>query len=141
VRLALRLAALSAVLALLGAGAAEARPRIHRLQVPPPPGPPAEGLPSSLVVDMNEWYLRSSQRVLKAGEVRMGAYNRGMDDHDLTVVDSAGVVKTLPLMAGGGHGRLVVTLTPGRYKLYCSLFAGTPSSHEAFGMLTWVEVR
>jgi hypothetical protein len=141
VRIARRLAALSAALVLLGAGAAEARPRIHRLQVPPPPGPPVANLPSSLVVDMSEWFLRSSQRTVKAGEVRMGAYNRGMDDHDLTIVDAAGTVHTLPLMANGGRGRLVVTLAPGRYKLYCSLFAGTPSSHEVFGMVTTLVAR
>ncbi len=133
-----RIALLSAALALLGAGAADARPRIHRLRVPPPP---VVVLPSSLVVDMSEWYIRPSRVLVKAGEVRIGAYNRGMDDHDLSLVDGAGALQTVPLMANGGEGRLVVNLAPGRYKLYCSLFAGTPSSHEVFGMVTYVTAR
>ena len=133
-----RIAVLSAALALLGASAAEARPRVHRLRVPPPP---VEVLPSSLLVDMSEWYIRPSRVLVRAGEVAIGAYNRGMDDHDLTVVDAAGAVQTVPLMANGGQGRLLVNLTPGRYKLYCSLFAGTPSSHEVFGMVTYITTR
>jgi hypothetical protein len=133
-----RIALLSAALALLGAGAADARPRIHRLRVPPPP---VVVLPSSLVVDMSEWYIRPSRVLVKAGEVRIGAYNRGMDDHDLSLVDGAGALQTVPLMANGGEGRLVVNLAPGRYKLYCSLFAGTPSSHEVFGMVTYVTAK
>jgi uncharacterized cupredoxin-like copper-binding protein len=133
-----RIAVLSAALALLGASAAEARPRVHRLRVPPPP---VEVLPSSLLVDMSEWYIRPSRIRVQAGEVAIGAYNRGMDDHDLTMVDGAGVLQTVPLMANGGQGRLVVNLTPGRYKLYCSLFAGTPSSHEVFGMVTYITAK
>jgi hypothetical protein len=33
-----------------------------------------------------------------------------------------------------------VRLKPGRYKLYCSLFAGTPDSHEERGMVASVRV-
>jgi uncharacterized cupredoxin-like copper-binding protein len=133
-----RIAVLSAALAFLGASAADARPRVHRLRVPPPP---VEVLPSSLLVDMSEWYIRPSRIRVKAGEVAIGAFNRGMDDHDLTMVDAAGALQTVPLMANGGQGRLVVNLTPGRYKLYCSLFAGTPSSHEVFGMVTYITAK
>jgi hypothetical protein len=141
VRLARTLVALSAAFALLGASAAEARPRVHRLRLPPPPGPPVAQLPRSLVVDESEWFLRPSQVLVRAGDVAIGAHNRGMDDHDLAVVDGAGQLHQLPLTANGGSGRLVVTLAPGRYKLYCSLFAGTASSHEGFGMVAWIEAR
>ena len=34
-----------------------------------------------------------------------------------------------------------MNLAPGRYKLYCSLFAGTPSSHEVFGMVTYITAK
>ena len=131
----------TAVLALAGASTADARSRVHRLRVPPPPGLPIDALPRSLGVDMSEWFLRPSQVVVRAGEVTIGAYNRGMDDHDLTLVDGAGVLQSVPLLANGGRGRLVVGLTPGRYKLYCSLFAGTASSHEDFGMVAWLTAR
>ena len=36
---------------------------------------------------------------------------------------------------------LVAHLAAGPGKLYCSLFAGTPGSHEALGMVTTIDVR
>jgi hypothetical protein len=36
---------------------------------------------------------------------------------------------------------IVAKLPPGRYKLYCSMFAGTPQSHEMLGMNTLITVR
>jgi hypothetical protein len=131
----------AALVLLAGVGAADARPRVHRLRVPPPPVPPVEQLPTSLVVDMGEWFLRPSQIYVRAGEVAIGTWNRGMDDHDLTLRDGSGQLQTLPLTANGGRGRLVVTLTPGRYKLYCSLFPGTAYAHEDLGMVAWLQAR
>jgi plastocyanin len=34
-----------------------------------------------------------------------------------------------------------VAVTPGTYKVICSLFAGTPESHEAKGMRATLTVR
>lgn len=136
------LIAASAFVALAAAGAALAAtaldtvPRHHRLHVPPP----LAALPSSLAVDESEYTLRPSQIVLAAGQVRINVYNRGMDDHDLTLVDGNGVTQQLPVKAGAS-GSLVVALKPGSYTLYCSLFAGTPESHEALGMHNVIEVR
>ena len=97
-------------------------------------------LPSSLAVDESEYTLRPSQIVLAAGQVRINVYNRGMDDHDLTLVDGNGVTQQVPVKAGAS-GTLIVALKPGSYTLYCSLFAGTPQSHEALGMHNMIEVR
>ena len=36
---------------------------------------------------------------------------------------------------------LTPVLAPGRYKLFCSLYAGTAQSHEALGMRFELEVR
>ena len=72
-------------------------PRHHRLHVPPP----LAALPSSLAVDESKYALRPSQIVLAAGRVRINVYNRGMDDHDLTLVDGNGVTQQLPVKAGG----------------------------------------
>jgi plastocyanin len=111
--------------------------RHHRLHVPPPP---VATLPSSLAVDETEYTLRPSQIVLAAGEVKINVYNRGMDDHDLTVVDGNGVTQQLPIKSGQS-GTLIVSLKPGSYRLYCSLFEGTPESHDALGMHNTIEVR
>jgi plastocyanin len=111
--------------------------RHHRLHVPPPP---ALALPSSLAVDETEYALRPSQIVLAAGQVKINVYNRGMDDHDLTLVDGNGVTQQLPV-ASGQSGTLIVSLKPGSYRLYCSLFEGTPESHDALGMHNTIEAR
>jgi hypothetical protein len=44
-------------------------------------------------------------------------------------------------MQSGGSATIVAKLSPGRYKLYCSMFMGTPQSHEALGMLAYITVR
>jgi plastocyanin len=131
------IAALAAASVGLAAAPLEAVPRSHRMHVPPPP---VVTLPSSLAVDEDEYTLRPSQIVLAAGQVKITVYNRGMDDHDLTVVDGNGVTQELAVKPGES-GTLVVALKPGSYRLFCSLFAGTPESHDALGMHNAVEVR
>lgn len=112
-------------------------PRQHRLHVPTPALPT---LPSSLAVDENEYTLRPSQIELAAGPVKFNVYNRGMDDHDLTVVDGNGATQQIPVKPGES-GTLIVSLKPGSYRLFCSLFAGTPESHDALGMHNTITVR
>ena len=131
------LVALTATSAGLAAAPLEAVPRHHRLHVPPPPVP---ALPSSLAVDETEYTVRPSQILLAAGNVTFNVYNRGMDDHDLTVVDGNGVTQQVPVKPGQS-GQLIVALKPGSYKIYCSLFAGTPESHDALGMHSTIEVK
>jgi hypothetical protein len=116
------------VIAILGAASTLAAARIHRVRVPPPPP-----LPTATAVDETEWTVRPSRRVLAAGNVRLRVYNRGEDDHDLVLVDGDGVPHKLDL-APGESGTIRARLRPGRYRIYCSLFAGTPDSHEDRGM-------
>jgi uncharacterized cupredoxin-like copper-binding protein len=111
--------------------------RLHRLHVPPPP---VAALPSSLAVDEAEYTLRPSQIVLAAGQVTINVYNRGMDDHDLTLVDGNGVTQQVAVHPGQSS-QLIVPLKPGSYRLYCSLFEGTPQSHDALGMHATIEVK
>jgi uncharacterized cupredoxin-like copper-binding protein len=126
-----RIAGALICISLLAAASAVAAPRLHRTKLPPPPP-----LPTSFAVDEGEWVVRPSKRVVAAGEVGIRVYNRGMDDHDLTLVDANGT-----LLAPGEQGSIRATLTPGVWKLYCSLFAGTPSSHEDLGMVTLVRAK
>lgn len=129
VRAALALLCLSAI----AAATAVAAPRLHRTTLPPP-----VALPRSLAVDEGEWLVRPSRNVVAAGDVTFRVYNRGMDDHDFSVVDAAGTLRQVPL-APGADATLTVTLGPGRHRLYCSLFAGTPESHEALGMVGYID--
>jgi hypothetical protein len=105
--------------------------RIHRLHVPPPP---ARVLPQSIALDEFEWGIRGTHLEIAAGRLQIHVYNRGMDDHDLAVVDAQGVLHTVPL-ASGADAVLDVDVAAGPVKLFCSLFAGTSDSHEAKGMV------
>jgi hypothetical protein len=133
-RIALALVCLST----LAAATAVAAPRVHRTTLPPPATPPR--LPTSLGVDEGEWLVVPSKRVVAAGEVSFHVNNRGMDDHDFTIVDGTGTLRQIYL-APGTDGDVRATLTPGRYRIYCSLFAGTPESHETQGMVSYVDAR
>lgn len=133
-RIALALVCLST----LGAATAVAAPRIHRTTLPPPATPPR--LPSSLGVDEGEWLVVPSKKVVAAGQVTFHVNNRGMDDHDFSIVDGTGTLRQVYL-APGTNGTVAATLTPGRYKIYCSLFAGTPDSHETQGMVSFVDAQ
>lgn len=131
----MRIAGALICISLMGAAAAVAAPRLHRTKLPPPPP-----LPTSFAVDEGEWVVVPSKRVVAAGEVGIRVYNRGMDDHDLTLVDGSGATRQI-FLAPGEQGSIRATLTPGVWKLYCSLFAGTPSSHEALGMVATVRAK
>ena len=125
------LALLVLALAAAPAVAGSAGERLHRLHVPPPP---ARVLPQSIALDEFEWGIRGTHLEIAAGQLRIHVYNRGMDDHDLAVVDAQGVLHTVPL-ASGADAVLDVDVAAGPVKLFCSLFAGTPDSHEAKGMV------
>lgn len=133
-----RIALALVCLCTLAAASAVAAPRVHRTTLPPPATPPP--LPTSLGVDEGEWLIVPSKRVVAAGEVSFHVNNRGMDDHDFTIVDGTGTLRQVYL-APGTNGNVTATLTPGRYRIYCSLFAGTPDSHVDQGMVSYVDAR
>ncbi len=131
----MRIAGALICVSLVAAASAVAAPRLHRTKLPPPPP-----LPTSLAVDEGEWVVRPSKKVVAAGDVSIRVYNRGMDDHDLTLVDSTGTPRQV-FLGPGETQSIRANLTPGVWKLYCSLFAGTPSSHETLGMVAYVRAR
>jgi plastocyanin len=120
-----------ALVALLasGIGGTALAARKHRLQIPPRPA-----FPRALSVDESEYLLIPSRAVVSAGRVRISVYNRGMDDHDLVVYDAAGASLGATTLLPGAADEIVVTLPAGDYRVVCSLFAGTPISHETLGM-------
>lgn len=107
---------------------------------------PTPPLPHNLTVDEREWAITPSESVVAAGTVTMQIYDRGEDAHNLTVqgpVTSTGdgTILGQVWLKSGGTKTLVVKLAPGTYKLYCSMFMGTPQSHEMLGMLSKITVR
>ncbi|MHB8695260.1 MAG: cupredoxin domain-containing protein [Solirubrobacteraceae bacterium] len=117
--------------ALLAPPAFSRRHRVHRI---------APSLRASLAVDEQEWSVRPSQTVVAAGKVTLHAYDRGQDPHNMTIVGPHGQIAEIA-MQPGGSGSVAVTLAPGTYRLVCTLFAGTPQSHEALGMHALLTVR
>ena len=114
--------------------------RRHRLIMPTPP------LPHALTVDESEYKIVPSERVVAAGAVTMQVYDRGQDEHNLTVqgpITSSGdgKIRGQVWLQSGASTTLVTKLGPGKYKLYCSMFMGTPQSHEMLGMLTYITIR
>jgi hypothetical protein len=129
-----RIAAGIAVVAVILAAPLSSDARRHRLHRPTPP------LPSNLTVDEQEWSVIPSHTVVAAGTVTFHDYNRGMDAHNLTIAGPSGLEGVVSVQPGQS-GTLVAHLQPGTYLLYCSLFAGTPQSHEMRGMHTVLTVR
>lgn len=128
-------AAIAALVALVAALAVPvADGRRHRLRLPTPE------LPRGLTVDESEWAMRPSKTVVAAGLVRLRVYNRGEDDHNALLTDHAGTPHLVTLKPGEA-GTIAVRLRPGRYAVVCSLFAGTPDSHEDRGMKFTLTVR
>ena len=103
-----------------------------------PPAPPAP-LPRTVAVDETEYSIGLSRPLVGAGQVTFNVYNRGMDEHDLAVVDANGVLRVVSVPSRETRS-LVAELGVGRVRVYCSLFAGTPASHEALGMSAYVDV-
>jgi len=120
---------LAAVLA-----APSAQARRHRLLLP------GAELAHALTVDESEWTMRGSKTVVAAGVVRIRAYNRGEDDHNVMLFEQDGTPDVVSLKPGDA-GTITAHLRPGTYKLFCSLFAGTPDSHEDKGMRLTLTVR
>jgi hypothetical protein len=91
-------------------------------------------------VDETEWAISLSRTLVAAGTVTFSVYNRGMDDHDLAVVDANGVLQVVAVPPRETR-TLQATLLPGNVKIYCSLFGGTPESHEDLGMRAFLDVQ
>lgn len=128
--------AVALIVGLLAVSIAPAAVRRHRLKVPPRPA-----LPRALSVDEVEWAVTPSRKVVSSGRVTINVYNRGMDDHDFVIENAAGAELGKAFLQPGGSDQVVVVLPPGEYKLVCSLFRGTPISHETLGMVSTLRVE
>ena len=73
--------------------------------------------------------------------MRLRVYNRGEDDHNLVLVDERNGTPHIVSLKPNEYGVVKAKLARGRYKLFCSLYEGTPQSHEAKGMRFFLTVR
>jgi plastocyanin len=126
------------------------KPRQNQLQTTvtpvPAPTPPATGTPAPgssaapaaptgattrIGVVAREFSLTLSRTTVSAGSASVQLQNFGEDPHDLRVarVDGTGSATDLPSTGPGSRQSQTLTLTPGAYKLYCTL-----PGHDAAGM-------
>jgi hypothetical protein len=102
----------------------------------PPPVEPA--LPTFVSVAAREFSLTLSRPLVGAGSVRIELRNVGEDPHNL-VVSPDGThtpLTSFSMLDPGVYERRSVTLTAGRYQLWCSL-----EGHEALGMSVALRVE
>jgi hypothetical protein len=103
-------------------------------QDPPPTAPP----PRFVSVAAREFSLTLSRPLVGTGSVRIELRNNGEDPHNL-VVSPDGThtpLASFSTLDPGLYERRSVTLTPGRYQLWCSL-----EGHEAKGMSVTLRVQ
>jgi hypothetical protein len=105
---------------------------------PQDPTPGAPPLPRFVSVAAREFSLTLSRPLVGAGAVTVELRNSGEDPHNL-VVSPEGTHSPLASFSEidpGTYERRSVTLSPGRYQLWCSL-----EFHEGLGMSTTLRVQ
>lgn len=112
------------LLAVATGGDAEARPH-------------TASAPSRLLVNGAEYSLALSRQSIAYGPALIQFVNRGEDPHDL-VLQKVGARSQLkfPEIRSHGMAQLEAHLTPGHYRLWCSL-----SGHASLGMRATLTVR
>ena len=111
--------------------AGSAGQRVHRLHVPPPSWPPCRS--------RSRWTSSSGAcgaRICRWPRARSGSTSTTAAWTITTSQSSTPTAScTRVPLASGADAVLNVDVAAGPVKLFCSLFAGTPDSHEAKGML------
>jgi hypothetical protein len=106
---------------------------------PAPPAPPSDPvLPSFVSVGAKEFSLTLSRPYVGKGGVRIELRNNGEDPHNLVVSPEGthSALASFSTLDPGTYERKSVTLSPGRYQLWCSL-----EGHEAKGMSVTLRVQ
>ena len=79
-------------------------------------------------MDEDEWTVIPSKRVVAAGPVTLRVYNRGMDDHDVSLVDATGTLHRVALAPGASTE--VRDADAGDLEDLVLAVRGHPESHE-----------
>jgi hypothetical protein len=123
---------------LLGVGPGPAPAPAPGPDQPEGPAPETPALPRFVSVAAREFSLTLSRPLVGAGAVTVELRNSGEDPHNL-VVSPEGTHAPLASFSEldpGTYERRAVTLSPGRYQLWCSL-----EFHEGLGMSTTLRVE
>jgi hypothetical protein len=98
---------------------------------------PAAAAPARLGVTATEFRFSLSRTTLRRGPALIELGNFGEDVHDLRLRRIGGTrIYRLPETKPGERRELAVRLTPGRYRLWCSV-----ADHRARGMWATLRVR
>jgi uncharacterized cupredoxin-like copper-binding protein len=93
--------------------------------------------PARLGVSATEFHLTLSRPSVNAGVVEIELQNYGQDPHDLRVRRVGGShTFSIPLVGPGKRRTVAIHVTPGSYKLWCSV-----SDHQQLGMQALLRVR
>jgi plastocyanin len=95
-------------------------------------------LPLRLGVDEVEYRVTPSRTVVGAGNVQFNVHNFGEDQHDLAIARDGVIGVQTPLIDSQGTATVTADLSPGTYRLYCTLFGG---QHDAWGMNATITVQ
>ena len=97
----------------------------------------AKRFPSRVQVTAKEFWFTLSSRTVKPGPAVIEFVNFGQDPHDMRV-QRVGTTKvySVPTVQPGDHYDLDLTLSPGRYLLWCSI-----ANHRQLGMQAALVVR
>ncbi len=96
---------------------------------------PAQAAPARLQVVEKEYFLTLSRLHVPKGKLILQVVNFGMDNHDLVVQSKAGKTWKFAVLAPEAHATKTITLTPGKYTLFCSL-----PGHRGLGMVATLNV-
>jgi hypothetical protein len=99
-------------------------------------GPPGRLLATESEPSSTELRLQLSRPSLSAGSAIIEQYNAGSDPHDLTIEKNGLAAFSFGTLEPGDDQRQTVTLTPGKYTLYCSLL-----NHRSLGMQATLTVN
>jgi plastocyanin len=108
------------------------------------PTPTPAPLPQRTSVRLDDtddpWVLAPERDRLGAGRITFTAYNRGMDDHNLSVDSESRAVHygSVDVLTGSTDDppTLTLDLAPGRYVLFCNI-----GDHETRGMRSTITVE
>lgn len=97
----------------------------------------AKTFPTRVQVTAKEFWYALSSRSVKSGPAVIQFVNFGEDPHDMRV-QKAGTTKvfSVPTVQPGDHFDLSLTLSPGRYLLWCSI-----ANHRQLGMQATLVVK
>ncbi len=103
-----------------------------------PAGAGAKTFPTRIQVTAKEfWYVLAPGRTVKEGPAVIQFVNYGQDPHDMRLQRVGSTkVYSVPTVQPGDHYDLSVTLTPGRYLLWCSI-----ANHRQLGMQATLIVK